>query len=278
MIEEILKDHIAFEGVENSTKFISLFTKLYRIELFKDGLDLILTKVRNCELKFEVKIIKGWDTNVGCYLAEQDKVYNKLIGVFSSKLKHKIILRNLTTNVMAHEMAHALEVESGLILNDDFRRAIGLDMKDREASNVALKSTLKKVMIEDIKSYPEYQFISELFARYFEVLSISRDVNFSGDFETRDVMEFFFNATKWIKEIFNLTIKSRIDQDIANHTRKLIDNDEIKVEKKFTDKIDSFYKKVDYSGNKTWSANTKSNLDWQKNWEESQEIENKNKK
>lgn len=278
MIEEILKDHIIFEGAENSAKFTSFFTGLYRIELFKDGLDLILTKVRNYELKFEVKIIKGWDTNVGCYLTEQDKFYNKLIGVFSPKLRHKIILRNLVTNVMAHEMAHALEVESGLILNNDFRRAIGFDMKDREASNIALRSTIKRVMIDGIKSYPEHQFISELFARYFEVLSISRNINLSGDFETKDVMEFFANTTKWIVEIFNPAIKSKIDKDIANYTRKLIDNGEIKSEKKFTDKIDSFYKKVDPIGNKSWSANTKSNLDWQKSWEKHQEIEDKNKK
>lgn len=278
MIEGILKDCVVFEGVDNSAKFTSFLTSLYRIELFKDGLDLILTKVRNHELKFEVKIIKGWDTNVGCYLTEQDKIYNKLIGVFSSKLKHKIILRNLVINVMAHEMAHALEVESGLVLNDDFRKAIGFDMKDREANNIALRSAVKRVMIDGIKSYPQYQFISELFARYFEVLSISRDVNLSGDFETRDVMEFFMNTTKWIKEIFNPAIKMKIDQDIANYTRKLIDNGEIKAEKKFTDKIDSFYKRTDASGNKTWSSNTKSNLDWQKSWEKHQEIEDKNKK
>ena len=278
MIEEILKDHIVFEGVNNSAKFASFLTSLYRIEIFKNGLDLILTKVRSSELKFEVKIIKGWDTNVGCYLTEQDKIHNKLIGVFSPKLKHKIILRNLVTNVMAHEMAHALEVESGLVLNDDFRKAIGFDMKDHEVNNLGLRSAIKRVMVEGIKPYPKHQIISELFARYFEVLSVSRNVNLSGDFDTKDVTEFFANTTKWIEEIFNPAIKSKIDQDIANYTRKLIDNDEIKAEKKFTDKIDSFYKKVDSAGNKSWSSNTGSNLDWQKSWEKHQEIEDKNKK
>ncbi|MDA0902634.1 MAG: hypothetical protein O3B09_04425, partial [Proteobacteria bacterium] len=193
MIEEILKKQLSFEGVDNSSTFTSLFTRLYNIALFKDGLDLILTKCRENDLHFEVKLIKGWDTNVGCYLTEQNKVFNKLAGVFTDKLKHKIIIRSMLINVLAHEMAHALELESGLVLNEHFRTAIGYDMKGRQPSNFALKGQMERLMIEEVKPYPQHQIISELFARYFELLSVSRDVRKNGDFLTQDVTEFFLN-------------------------------------------------------------------------------------
>ena len=261
MIDQILKQKLTFEGVDNSTKFISLFKSLYRIELYKDGLDLILTKTRQADLDFEVKIIKGWDTNVGCYLTEQNKVFNKLAGVFTNKLKHKIIIRNLAVNVMAHEMAHALELESGLTLSENFRKAIGYDMKDRKPGNVAFAGQIQRLMVEEVKPYPKHQIISELFARYFELLSVSRNVNMYGDFLTADVMDFFANTTNWIREIFNKTIKNKIDRDIANHTTKLISENAFKQEHKFTEKVDSF-RKVD----KSWSGNVKQNARWQKSW------------
>ena len=44
MIEKILSKVLKFEGVDNSRKFAELFSSLYSIGLFKDGLDLILTK------------------------------------------------------------------------------------------------------------------------------------------------------------------------------------------------------------------------------------------
>ena len=77
-------------------------------------------------------------------------------------------------------MAHALEFESGLNFGDDFRKAIGLDMKDRQAQSLTLRSEIQRLMVDALKSYPAYQFLSELFARYFELLSLSRNIDPSG--------------------------------------------------------------------------------------------------
>ena len=44
-IEKIFAPQIKFEGVCELDKFARYFCDLYRIELFKDGLDLILTKI-----------------------------------------------------------------------------------------------------------------------------------------------------------------------------------------------------------------------------------------
>lgn len=273
MIEEILSQVLKFEGVNDSKKFARLFTSLYGIALYKDGLDLILTKAKNNQLKFEVKITKGWDTNVGCYLTEQRKVYNKFLKNFTHQLDHKIIIRSLAVNVLAHEMAHCLEVESGLVLNEDFRKAIGFDMKNRKPDSVVLAAEMQRLMIDALKSYPSYQFISELFARYFELLSISRDVEPSGSFLTTQVTDFFVNTSKWVEQIFNSEIKSKIDPEIANYTGNLIANGAFKQEKQFADTSKSFYKKIDESGKKSWSKNVNSNANWQQSWQKYQELE-----
>jgi len=267
MIEQILNKVLKFEGANESKKFTSQFISLYGISLFKDGLDLILTKASEGNLTFEIKIIKGWDTNQGCYLSDQRKIYNKFLKTFTNNLDHKIIIRNFATNVLAHEMAHCLEVESGLVLDEDFRKAIGFDMKNRSPKSVVLKAEIQRLMVDALKTYPNYQFISELFARFFELLSNSRDVNQNGVFLTSQVIEFFTNSSKWIDEVFNQQIQSKIDREIANYTFDLVKNNNLKQEKKFADNSKSFHKKITTDG-KSWSKNTKSNLDWQKHHEE----------
>ncbi|MBU6338532.1 MAG: hypothetical protein KGQ36_00950 [Rickettsiales bacterium] len=263
LLKGIFQSQIKFEGVDNSEKFLKLFCDLYRIELFKDGLDLILTKVKEKDLNFEVKIIKGWDTNVGCYLTEQSKVFNKVFGNFSNSIKKKIILRRLSHNLMAHEMAHALEFESGVNLGEEFRKCIGLDMKDRDPQSIVLKGEIKRLMVEALRAYPQHQFISELFARYFELLSISRDVRANGDFTTAEVMDFFANTTNFIKQKFNPLIKAKIDSKIANHTIEIVNQVRITENKQqFQEKVESFHKKTTSQGVKSWSSNIKSNASW----------------
>ena len=269
-LKQIFANQLQFEGVRDDDKFIKLFYDLYRIELFKDGLDLIITKLKEKDLHFEVKIIKGWDTNVGCYLTEQTKVFNKILGTFSSSIKKKIILRNLAYNVLAHEMAHALEFESGINLGEEFRKAIALDMKDRQPSSFTLKAEIKRLMVDALKSYPPNQFLSELFARYFELLSISRNVCAKGDFSTADVMNFFENTTNFVTKIFNQQIRAKIDKEISSQTLEIANQVKLlQGEEKFQEKVESFQKK---SGN-SWSKAVKSNSQWQDGWKKYQVIE-----
>jgi hypothetical protein len=170
-------------------------------------------------------------------------------------------------------MAHCLEVESDLVLNEDFRKAIGLDMKNRQPESVVLAGEVRRLMVEALKAYPSYQFISELFARYFELLSTSRDVDPNGSFTTEQVMEFFINTSKWIREVFNPQIRSKIDQEIATYTSNLIANNSFKTEKKFADNQKSFHKKSYSGGQKSWSKNVNSNAAWQQSWQKHRDLE-----
>jgi len=273
-ITDIASKQIKFEGVNQIDKFARFFADLYRIDLFKPGLDLILTKLQEKDLSFEIKLIKGWDTYMGCYLTEQSRVFNKIMRTFSTNISKKIIIKSFLHNVMAHEMAHALEFESGISLeNSGFRKAVGFDMKGRSPELLTLKSQTKRLMIDALKQYPSHQFLSELFARYFELLSVSRDVVGSGDFETSDVADFFINTTSYIRNIFNPSLQGKINTKIASKTTEIVAQVRIlNPQIKFQDKVNSFHKKRD-GNNKSWSSNVKSNSQYQVGWKKFQEIE-----
>lgn len=219
IITEIITPQLHFfEGPNHSEKFTRLFCDLYRIEIFKDGLDLILTQLQKKQLHFDIKEMKGWDTNVGCFLT------------------NKITIRTLTHNVLAHEMAHALAHESKIDLGAEFRQCVAYDMNGREPKIMTLKGEVKRLMIDALKSYPPQQFLSEIFARYFELLSVSRNIVPSGDFATSDVMDFFINVTNFIEKIFNPQIRKKIDPKISTETSQL---KLPKLEKKFQNQIES---------------------------------------
>lgn len=206
------------EGPNHTEKFMRLFLDLYRIEIFKDGLDLILTKMQARSLHFDIKEMKGWDTNVGCFLT------------------NKITLRQLNHNVLAHEMAHAFAHESKIDLGQEFMQCVAYDMKGREPEMMTLKGEVRRLMVDALKSYPTNQFLGEIFARYFELLSLSRNVSATGDFTTSDVMDFFANITNFIEKIFNPQISKKIDPTIAAKSAEL---ELPALEKKFLNQIHS---------------------------------------
>lgn len=268
-LEKIIISQISFEGARQDNKFTKLFFDLYRIELFKDGLDLILSKLQSAELHFEVKYIKGWDTNVGCFLTQPQSFFDKLNNKFFHHKNLKIILRSLNYNVLAHEMAHALEYESKVNLGETFRQAIALDMKGQNAKLLSLDAQIQRLMVEALKAYKPEQFLSELFARYFELLSISRNVVSNGDFTTFEVMDFFVNTTKFIKEIFNPAIRPLIDQNIAKATISIAKNVKLTQPKlNFQDQVESRANKNQGS----WAKGIKSNASWQQSFQRLEQL------
>lgn len=261
-IKDILKNgQVWFEGLDNYDKFARFFADLYRIELYKDGLDVILTKIKYRQIKFEVRIINNWDTNLGCFLTDQKKLSYRLFGQFKPKVLQKIIIRKMAHNVIAHEMAHALEFTSGMYLELDFQKAIAFDMQSTESSLLTLKAEIKRLMVDALKSYPEEQHLSELFARYFELLSISRDVCGKGDFTVADVTNHLINSTNYVKKIFNLEIKKQADPLIASASLAMMKKmATTEAEVKFSDRVESFHKRGGDETNQKWSKNVQSNF------------------
>lgn len=217
---------------------------------------------------------------MGCYLTEQSRVFNKFAGVFSQKIKKKIIIKSFLHNVLAHEMAHAVDFESGLDLDQGFRSAIGVDMKNR-ANLVSLQAEIKRLMVDALKAYPKEQFVAELFARYFELLSICHDVIGRGAFETRQVYEFFGNVDAFIRRVFNPKIRTKIDAKIAAKTEEITREVNLKKAKiSFQDQTSSsnFHKKLGEDGKKSFAKNVRSNADYLNSWKKFEAIEDKNNK
>jgi len=271
-LRKIILPQIEFEDEIIDDRIVNLFLNLYRIELFKDGLDLILTKLQEKKLRFQIKNIKGWDTNIGCFLTEDQKFIDKAIGKIFHKKNLKIILRSVNYNVLAHEMAHALEYESGINLGEEFRYAIGLDMKDRQVEMITLRSQIKRLMVDALRVYKPNQFLSELFARYFELLSISRNVLATGDFTTQEVMNFFANTTNFIEKIFNQQIRNQIDPAIAEASY------EVAKQVSLTPPSQSFQEKIgarNQNFSKTFSKSVKSNALWYNSWKKIEQKDDK---
>lgn len=279
LVKQIFSPQTKFEGINNIDRLCLMFSRLYRIDLYKEGLDLILTKLHQKHLFFEVKLIKNWDTNVGCFLTQQQSFFDKTIGKVINKNSLKIILRNLSYNVLAHEMAHAVDFESKINLNEEFAKCIYFDMNNNQSTILTLKSESKRLMIDALKSYPPNQHISELFARYFELLSISRDVCENGNFTTTDVINYFSNTTKFVTDVLNPKLKTQTNKIIANKTLEIVKNIKINdTQEKFSEKINSFHQKKGSLGEKSWSKNTKSNSSYYQAWQKYQQIEDKTNK
>ncbi len=275
LIKNIFTSQTSFEGINEIDKLTSLFTNLYRINLFKDGLDLVLTKLQQQQLSFEVKIIKDWDTNVGCFLTTQQGFFDRTLGKVFHKKTLKIILRQISYNVLAHEMAHAIDYESGINLKNDFQKYILFDMKNCQTNSITLRSEAKRLLIDAVKLYPKHQILAELFARYFELLSTSRDVCHNGSFLTLDVLNYFANTTKFISGEFNQQIKKHINPNIALHTSEIIKNlQSHNMKQEFSQQTKSFHKKTFADGTKSWSQNTKSNSSYQQAWDKYKTITN----
>lgn len=274
-LNKIILPQVSFEGADQGEKFVRFFLDLYRIEILKDGLDLILTKLREKDLIVEIKLVKGWDTSEGCYVTEQSKIFNQVLKKFTSKINKKIILKSFAHNVLIHEMAHAMEFESGLDLNSDFRKCIGLDMKNRVSPMIPLQAEIQRLMVDQLKSYPPEKFLGELFTRFFELVAMSREVRGSGAFTVNDVLDHFANVNNFLVKIFNPTIRKLVDQEIANETTKIAASlRQTEPQKNFADDVKSFHANTK---TKNWSGNVKSNAMWQKGWQK-YELEEQKKK
>lgn len=274
LFNEIFGQGLTTEIIDDNKRFLTLFPNLYRIDLFKNGLDLVLTKIKQGHLHFEIKMIKGWDTNIGCFLTQKKSFFEKTIGSIIQKNQLKIIIRKLSYNVLAHEMAHAIEYESGINLGGEFKAAIQDDMKNNNFPILTLKGEVRRLMIDALIDYPANQHLSELFARYYELLSISRDVVSDGDFSTIDVMNYFVKTTDFINKSFNPLIKNLIDKNISFATNDIVKQVKISPNQAhFSDKVNSFHQKD--QGQKSFSKNINSNASWINDFKSQQKLEDK---
>jgi hypothetical protein len=163
---------------------------------------------------------------------------------FFSK-KYIIVLRRIVPPIIIHEIGHAIEHISDIDINKEFRENFSLDMKTWNCSNTTLGNAIGRIMKDELKDYPLISTMSELFARFFEVLSLSEEIAGFGDycFTYLEVSKFFMNTIAWFHDSLEPILIKKTDKDIAIISTEFI-NALKPYKKKFTDTIKSKFANV----------------------------------
>lgn len=229
-IVRYLESNIINASAKEKTIFISLFKELYKISLFKDGLDLILTRCEQGLVTFDLNITKEFEELRGCCLTQEKYVYHKLFKTFFKQHEHKITIKKLDVDVIMHEIAHALEKETGLDIRKGFLFAIQKDLRNIN-THINIRNAVEQVIYKEIKLYKEEQYGSEFLARYFQLIAMSYEVgSFDSNFhfKSSEILTLFRNTTNWIHAIFNANLKSKIPDHIAAITHNITFDEEHK--------------------------------------------------
>jgi hypothetical protein len=219
-IEHILKNNISYQQTQELDDFLACFKELYKIKIFKIGLDVILTKCEMGLVKFIIadKDLHGLD---GCCITEKDTVFNKYFGAFVKRNKYLIRLKKLNVEVLAHEITHALESESRVILESDFKDVFLADLENIGSTHLLLKNAIKQILFKEISLYKEAQHNSEYLARFFELLARSKEVggySESYKFRLNEIESLFENTIYWINTRFNESLKAQQSEHISAMT------------------------------------------------------------
>lgn len=229
-IDHILKSSVAFHDIDEVQNFLGLYKELYKITLFKPALDLMLTKMDHGLVKFYLQPKDDLNRLHGCCITSEHRFFNKILNAFVKNYKHKINIKTLTAEVMMHEMAHAVEKESKLHLQDEFSDIFKKDLANAEHSHLHIKTAIEQIILKEINLYPKQQHNSELFARFYQLLAMSKEVNSyhaNFHFKLSEMINLFTGTVKWIEEILNPSLKHRIAIDIEKLTQDVIFDDNL---------------------------------------------------
>lgn len=268
MILKIIFQHTSAILPEYKKQFLEYFKQLYQLPILRPILNLMATKAKNNLVEFKVEPSKVWNRLAGH--CETEGVFDRVAKFFSRK--NIILIKSITPEVIIHEIAHAAEKELQIDLDADFRRVLGLDMRQQH-TNIQVERAVETIMKQQLKDYKADNVMEELFARYFELLAMSYEVNGWGQYQFyyKDISEYFKNTTKWIEEIFNDAVSKKIEEDVRkaskNFVKKLVPYQKEWIKK--TKSIHSKTCKPDSIGK--WTGITKSTGDWEKSWKQYEE-------
>lgn len=242
-------------------KFLKKFEQIYHLEILRPSLNLIVSKCKNKQANFVIEPLKNWDRCVGH--CQTKGFLGKIGNLFSKNLTHTINIKTIECSIIMHEIAHAVEKTSGIDLNADFRRVLGLDMNGKISSNLQVASAIENTMINELKSYKINNIMEELFARYFEMLAMSYEVDGSSKYQYKyeDIVAYFKNTTLWVQNYFNPLIIKMVDGDVKKEAENLIENLQ-PYTKNWASDIKETHYNLDESGKKIWASGTKSTSRW----------------
>ncbi len=237
-------------------QFKLIIQKLYQYKIFKPMLDLVVSIAMDGHLSFVIYDQKLFDLDEGNCKTIEGGAMNKLLNRVKSQNEYLITIKKIRNDVIVHEIAHMLEKELNKSDALHFIGQIKQDMMFFKKSNPSLSSAVESIMIKEVALYPEPQRNSELFARYFQLLAMSKEVSGFGasyGYSILDVIK-LFKASGQVN-LYN-SIDRKINKTIAKESSLYI-KDLNEIEHKWSDeKVQSLHYKT--GGVTKWSSGVKS--------------------
>ncbi len=217
--------------VGNSEDIIGYIDYLYQFEKFRNILNLTLSLIKQDRLSFEISpMIYSMEEGL-CKTVQ-----------YSGIKRYVIVLRKLNPYIIVHELAHMVENELGLSLEEDFIHKVYQDMSQNFAqSNLLAQKLINQVIFKEIKAYDSIKLrASELFARFFELFAWAQEM-YPQDKEylirTQDLNKIFLYTNQWKRSYLNLLIMRKLDNEIKEYSNKTMVKDARTVQAKWANKV-----------------------------------------
>lgn len=192
--------------------FLQILQHLYKHSIFKNILDIVVTKCSLGQLKFRVHDAKFFDLDAGNCLTMVDDGGAASTG--SVRKKYIITIKKVACDVIVHEIAHMLEKELSHFLNlSIFASTLMYEVND--INQIHMKNIVKTLFVDQVSSYPQSQHMSELFARFFQFFAGANEVAFQSSLGERYRLQDAIN-------IFPKTLQL-LDSQLASGWLDLID-------------------------------------------------------
>jgi hypothetical protein len=206
-------------------KFISIVAKLYQYEIFKPMLDLSASLAKDERLNFIIKERKFYELEEGNCKTTENSIFNIIRNKFTAKKYHTITIHRISAEVIVHEISHMMEQEAELTTLQGFAEIVQSDISVSASTNVSLQAAVRQIMIKEVSNYKEHHVNSEFFARYFQLMAMTKEVSgYGGEYgyNLQDMYRFFLNTSQWIANYMYPQVLSKIYQDIALASREYL--------------------------------------------------------
>lgn len=226
--------------------FIKIVKRLYQYEIFKPMLDLTASLATAGRLHFKVYDRKFFELDEGNCRTIANNMFDKLRNRFTTAKQYTITIKKTAPEVIVHEISHMLEQEGDLSPLANFAEIIQRDITNNASTNVSLQEAVRQVMIVEVGGYKSSHTNSELFARYFQLLAMAKEIlGYDGKYRytLQDLYRFFIHTSEWMWQKMYPQILPKINTEIALASQQYIKALE-DIEHKWSEsKIDSFHKK-----------------------------------
>ena len=237
-------------------RFMVMIRHLYQFQIFQPILDLTATKILEGRLSFKLHDQRFFDLDEGNCKTIYGGSINQLWNKIRSNNQYLITIKKLSYDVIIHEISHMIEKELDFNLLE-FTQILGRDLT-RSSNSVAMKKMIDQIMISEVNLYKESQRSSELFARYFQMLSMSKEISglsIQGAYNLDQILIHFSYINEWIKSNLSQSFKRIINPSISNYSSHLIKNIEDVHHKWSEQKVNSIHNR---SSERKWSKTVNS--------------------